>query len=212
MDTSFITVNYNSSIRVEAEGKVIYFDPYMIDGEPKDADYIFLTHDHYDHFSVKDISKIIKADTVLVYPKRMGLVMKVVSTSGEKVPVLPENNYNAAGLNFDTVPSYNIIKPFHLKFMKNCGYIINVNGLKIYVSGDMDVTKEALAVKCDIALIPIGGFYTMNPKSAARLINNMKPKAAIPTHYGKVAGKPSYGEDFKRLVDEAIQVDLKLTK
>ena len=74
----------------------------------------------------------------------------------------------------------------------------------------MDVTKEALAVKCDIAIIPVGGFYTMNYEKAAGYINTIKPAAAIPTHYGRVAGKPSNGKDFAGLVNKDIQVDIKL--
>ncbi len=105
---------------------------------------------------------------------------------------------------------YNKLKPFHPKKAGWCGYIINVSGNRIYIAGDIDDIDEAFAVSCDIAMVPIGGFYTMNYKEAAGLINKIKPKVAIPTHYGKVVGKVSYGEDFKKLVDDGIQVSLKL--
>ena len=211
MDTSFIRVNFNSSIRIEAEDKVIYVDPYKIEGNPSDADYIFLTHDHYDHFSPNDIKRIVKRDTVLIFPKRMELVMKQVASSNTKIPVLPAKIYDAGELGFETVASYNKWKPFHLKIARNCGYIIKVNQTRIYIPGDMDVVKEAKAVKCDIAMLPVGGFYTMNYKEAAELVNIIKPKVAIPTHYGKVAGKDTDGLDFAKLVDNSVQVDIKLS-
>ena len=210
MDTSFITVNCNSSVRIEAEGKVIYVDPYKIEGNPLDADYIFLTHNHYDHFSPEDIKKIQKPQTVYVFPERMIRFMRKLAASGKTFPVIPGNVYNAERLSFETVASYNIFKTFHQRYQGNCGYILYVNGQRVYIAGDMDLIKEARAVKCDIALVPVGGFYTMNYKAAAKLINEIKPKVAIPTHYGKVAGTPMSGEKFAALVDKSIQVDIKL--
>ena len=55
MDTGFITVSSNNSVRIDTGDKIIYIDPYELDGSSEDADYIFLTHDHYDHFSLADI-------------------------------------------------------------------------------------------------------------------------------------------------------------
>ena len=86
-----------------------------------------------------------------------------------------------------------------------------MSGTRIYIAGDIDAIDEAKAVKCDIAMIPIGGFYTMNYKEGADLINTMKPKTAIPTHYGTAVGSPSDGENFAKLVDKDIQVELKLS-
>ena len=82
--------------------------------------------------------------------------------------------------------------------------------MRVYIAGDTDATKEAEAVDCDIAMIPIGGTYTMDPKKAARLINAMKPAIAIPTHYGSVAGKPEDGEAFAKLVEAPVEVELKI--
>ena len=90
------------------------------------------------------------------------------------------------------------------------GYIITVDGKRIYVSGDIDAIKEARAVRCDIAMIPIGGFYTMNAKQAAKLINEIRPEIAIPTHYGSVIGKPEDAEEFKSLVKEPVRVEIKM--
>jgi L-ascorbate metabolism protein UlaG (beta-lactamase superfamily) len=98
------------------------------------------------------------------------------------------------------------MKPFHPKKAGWLGYIIEIEGKRVYVSGDTDKTAEAESVKCDIAFVPIGGFYTMNVKEAAELINIIKPELAIPTHYGSAVGKPSFGKDFSKLVEDGIQV------
>ncbi len=210
MDVSFITVNSNNSVRIELDGKIIYVDPYEIEGSPQDADYIFVTHDHYDHFSLDDINKILKRETAFIVPMPMDKKVRKNTAAGINYPVVPGKSYEVNGLSFETVAMYNKLKPFHPKKAGWCGYIINVSGNRIYIAGDIDDIDEAFAVSCDIAMVPIGGFYTMNYKEAAGLINKIKPKVAIPTHYGKVVGKVSYGEDFKKLVDDGIQVSLKL--
>ena len=210
MDVSFITVNSNNSVRIELDGKIIYVDPYEIEGSPQDADYIFVTHDHYDHFSLDDVNKILKRETAFIVPMPMDKKVRKNTAAGINYPVEPGKSYEVNGLSFEAVAMYNKLKPFHPKKAGWCGYIINVSGNRIYIAGDIDDIDEAFAVSCDIAMVPIGGFYTMNYKEAAGLINKIKPKVAIPTHYGKVVGKVSYGEDFKKLVDDGIQVSLKL--
>ena len=209
MDISSITVNTHSSIRIDI-GKIIYFDPFEIDGSVGDADYIFITHDHYDHYSPEDVKKILKSDTVLVVPQPMRKKVDKNTPVENIIEVIQGQTYETADFTFETVPAYNVLKPFHSKNAGWVGYVLNIDGKRIYVAGDMDATKEAEQVKCDIALIPIGGFYTMNPKDVAGLINKIKPEYAIPTHYGKLVGKPEDGETFKKLVDDDIKVEIKL--
>ena len=95
-----ISINKHSSIRVESD-KVIYFDPYLIDDESHDADIIFITHEHYDHFSVEDIKKVEKDDTVYVIPECMYNLL-----GGENVVVLrPNENTEVEGYEVVTIPS-----------------------------------------------------------------------------------------------------------
>ena len=209
MDVTNITVNAHSSIRIDS-GKIIYFDPFEIDGNVGDADYIFITHDHYDHYSPEDVKKVLKSDTVLVVPQPMRKKVDKNTPVENIIEVSQGQTYETADFTFETVPAYNVLKPFHSKNAGWVGYILTIDGKRVYVAGDMDVTKEAEQVKCDIALIPIGGFYTMNPKDAAGLINTIKPEYAIPTHYGKLVGKPEDGETFRNLVNDDIKVELKL--
>ncbi|MBO6165372.1 MAG: MBL fold metallo-hydrolase [Eubacterium sp.] len=209
-DVAKIIMNEQNSIRIDAEKK-IYIDPYHIEDEPHDADYIFLTHAHYDHFSKESIVKIVKSDTQFVFPKNMGLQFKTTIGKDYKfMKVVPDESYETDDFAFETVKAYNPMKPFHPKMLKNVGYILKLEDTRIYIAGDTDLTQDAKNVKCDIALIPIGGFYTMDYKEAAELINVIKPAYAIPTHYGTAVGKKSDGDDFKKLVGAPTQVVLKL--
>ena len=85
------------------------------------------------------------------------------------------------------------------------GYLLDLDGQRVFIAGDTDKTKENSVVQCDIALVPVGGKFTMDPKEAADLINTIRPKAAIPTHYGTIVGKKSDGDLFASLVDPAIE-------
>ena len=203
-----ISVNAQNSICIDA-GKKIYFDPFEIDAKKADADYIFLTHDHFDHFSPDDMKKLVKDGTVIVCPQ--GMEGKVRSTFAEEVmTVLPGMSYTTADFSFETVPAYNVLKPFHTKKSGWVGYIVEIDGKRIYVAGDTDATREAEQVKCDIALVPIGGFYTMDYKDAAKLVNKIRPEVVIPTHYGGIVGAAEDGEKLKGRVDDGIEVVLKL--
>ncbi len=209
MDLSNITVNTQNSILIDF-GKKIYIDPLDIADATHDADYIFITHDHYDHYSMPDIHKILDSKTVFIIPAPLEMSLRKSTPVGTQICVVPGQQYETPDFTFETVPAYNLTKSFHPKKAGWCGYIITIDGVRIYIAGDTDATKEAKEVKCDIALIPIGGTFTMNYKEAAELINKMKPKYAIPTHYGSFVGDQSDGEAFSKLVDKDIKVELKL--
>ena len=200
-----IKVNTQSSIRIQGE-KVVYFDPFKIDGEPHDADLIFITHDHFDHFSPEDIKNVMKADTVFVVPERMNESIKEAAEENSVVCVTPGNEYQVCGLKFKTVPAYNRTKPFHLKSNEWCGYVVEIDGLRYYVAGDTDSLEENRQISCDVALVPVGGTYTMDAQQAAELINKIRPRVAVPTHYGSIVGSAADGESFRKRVDGEIEV------
>lgn len=191
---------FHSSIRIEGE-KIIYFDPYKIDTEYHDADIIFITHSHFDHYSPEDIDKVIKEGTIIVVPQSMATDVEYDNV----FTVDPENEYKIGDISFQTISAYNVNKKFHPK--ENCwvGYVVNFEEKSYYVAGDTDITEEAKNVKCDIALIPCGGTYTMDYKEAAELANVISPKIAVPTHYGSVAGSPEDGKRFVELLNDGIQ-------
>ncbi len=200
-----VEVLCHSSIRFH-KGRIIYFDPFKIDKNYHDADIIFITHDHYDHYSIEDINKVIKEDSVLVIPKN--LLSRVVEDgfSKEKIMIVEINqNYDIAGLTFRTIPSYNKNKPFHPKENHWVGYLIELEGITYYIAGDTDAIEENRKLKCDVAFVPVGGVYTMDYQEAAELVNEIKPKIAVPTHYGSIVGHKEDGMSFSKLVDPNIK-------
>ena len=201
-----IDVFKQNSIRIKSDVGTIYIDPFKIDDETHDADFILITHDHYDHFSSEDIDKIKKDTTVLVVPEKMEA--KAVKESGIKEieTVKPGTYHEIGNLELETIPMYNILKPFHPKAAGWVGYILKINGKRIYIAGDTDATQEAKEVICDIALVPIGGTYTMDAKKAAELVNEINPEVAIPTHYGSIVGKLSDAKVFAANVKDSIKV------
>lgn len=201
-----IDVFKQNSIRIKSDVGTIYIDPFKIDDETHDADFILITHDHYDHFSSEDIAKVKKDTTVLVVPEKMEA--KAVKESGIKEieTVKPGTYHEIGNLELETIPMYNILKPFHPKAAGWVGYILKINGKRIYIAGDTDATKEAKEVICDIALVPIGGTYTMDAKKAAELVNEINPEVAIPTHYGSIVGKLSDAKVFAANVKDTIKV------
>jgi len=201
-----IDVFKQNSIRIKSDVGTIYIDPFKIDDETHDADFILITHDHYDHFSSEDIAKVKKDTTVLVVPEKMEAKAVIESGIKEIETVKPGTYHEIGNLELETIPMYNILKPFHPKAAGWVGYILKINGKRIYIAGDTDATKEAKEVICDIALVPIGGTYTMDAKKAAELVNEINPEVAIPTHYGSIVGKLSDAKVFAANVKDSIKV------
>ena len=200
-----IEVLYHSSIRIKKE-KTIYIDPFKIDRNYNDADIIFITHDHYDHYSEEDIDKVINENTVIVIPEE--LLTKVLKKGINKnaiITVEPNQKYMVQGIKFETVPAYNTNKIFHPKENGWVGYVIEINGIKYYIAGDTDITEENKKVKCDVAFVPVGGTYTMDFKEAAQLVNEIQPKVAVPIHYGSVVGTKQDAEEFIKLLHTNIK-------
>ena len=187
-----ITVNAQSSIRILDSNRVIYADPFKIRKDTHDADFILLTHDHFDHFSPEDILKVAKIDTILVVPgTMMGKARTVASSVGDIRMVKPGESGDIDGLEYETIPAYNVGKSFHKKSAGWVSYILTLGGKRIYIAGDTDKNPDNEKVKCDIAMVPIGGTFTMDASEAAELINVIQPEVAIPIHYGDGAGSKS---------------------
>lgn len=203
-----IEVLCHSCIKFNKE-EVIYFDPFKIEKNYNDADLIFITHDHYDHYSEEDIDKVIKERTIIVAPEDM--LTKLLKKGFERENILlvePNEKYRVRGIEFKTIPAYNVNKQFHPKANEWVGYLIELDGVIYYIAGDTDITEENKKVKCDVAFVPVGGTFTMDYKEAAELINEIKPKIAVPTHYGSIVGEKSDGVSFSKLVSPEIKVEI----
>ena len=199
-----ISIIHHSSIKFSDNIK-IYFDPYEINENNNDADIIFITHNHYDHYSENDIKKIYNANTKFIIPKDLEKELLNLGIKKENiVTVAPNNNYNVLDISFKTIPAYNINKPFHPKENNWVGYLINYNNFTYYIAGDTDITEDNKLIKCDVAFLPIGGKYTMNYKEAAELTNIIKPKIVVPIHYGLIIGTTEDAIEFAKLINKDI--------
>ncbi|MDD5086857.1 MAG: MBL fold metallo-hydrolase [Candidatus Nanoarchaeia archaeon] len=186
-------------------GKIIYIDPYNIPPEEK-ADIILITHGHYDHCSVDDIKNLIKEDTFVLATTDCS--SKLSNLQGIKVqPVKPGKKFEVMGLKIETVPAYNINKNFHEKINEWVGYIIEIDGKRIYHAGDTDFIPEMKEIKnIDVALLPVGGTYTMDAKEAANAANTIWPKVAVPMHYASIIGSEQDAKKFKELCDCEVEI------
>ncbi len=209
--TDWIRLFTQNSIRIESDAGVIYVDPFNMREEPHDADFILLTHNHYDHFSPEDILKVCKESSVMIVPKNMENEAGELTDSVDMIyTVEPDMKKIVNGLELETIPAYNNSKSFHPKNAGWVGYILTIDGNRVYIAGDTDMTEDNRKVKCDVAMIPIGGTYTMDAVQAAQLINEIKPRIAIPTHYGDVVGSPKDADTFKGRVNNDIEVKIKM--
>ena len=205
-----ITVNAHSSIRIGGK-TIVYIDPFRLTEAAHDADLILFTHPHYDHFSPEDFRKAAKPDTVYVCP---GSMKKEALAAGIEpnhlATVEAEETLCLRGIEIEGVPAYNTNKPNHPKENGWLGYVLEIGPQQIYVAGDTDRIPEGEAVQCDIALVPIGGTYTMNASEAAAFVNAMRPHSVIPTHYASIVGSLDDAREFVKHLDRGIEVCLKI--
>ncbi len=177
-----------------AASKTIYIDPYELSGKPEAADVICITHDHYDHCSLGDVAKIQGEDTVIVAAencreKLEGDVRWV--KAGDKVTI--------DDLTIEAIPAYNVNKRFHPREAGGVGFILTIEGTTIYHAGDTDPIPEMEGLEVDIAMIPVSGVYVATAEEAVEAANMIRPKIAIPMHYGGIVGSRADAERFKEL-------------
>ncbi len=192
----------HASFLIEDE-KMIYIDPFGIPDElaktlPK-ADIILITHDHTDHFSPEDMKKIIKASTSVVSIK--AVVDELPEEAKISHVVAPGDTLTVQGIAIETVPAYNIEKEFHPRDKGYVGFLVHLDGRTIYHAGDTDLIPEMKSLKVDIALLPAGGKFTMDETEAAEAADLIKPKIAIPMHWGSIVGTRENAARFVELCE-----------
>ncbi len=188
------------------DGKVnLYFDPFkLLNANPK-ADYIFVSHEHFDHFSMDDIHKIIKDSTVLFMNEMTH--KELDSLLDNKVVIIaPGNSMDFKDFHIEGVPAYNINKfkepgkVYHPKEDNKLGFIVTFNGIKIYHMGDTDNIPEIdnlTSKNIDLLFIPVSGTYVMTPLEAIGAAEKIGASISIPMHYGTIVGDKTQAEYFK---------------
>jgi len=172
----------HASFRIDGEKAVVYIDPWKLK-KSVPADLVLITHSHYDHLSEDDVRKIRKPTTIIVGPAdcrgRFGDAFKEISAGG---------SLTLGDVVVEAVPAYNTDKDFHPKRSNWIGYIVTVDGVRIYHAGDTDVIPEMSGIKTDVVLLPVGGTYTMTVPQAVQAASKINPKVAVPMHCGDIVG------------------------
>lgn len=216
-----IRVFTQSAIRIQnKDGVVIYLDPFSLtDAEAAhDADYVFITHAHYDHFSPEDIVRVAGDHTELVAPASMGAeVARVADEIGATAVHLLQagGRLELSGVAVEAAPAYNA-EPERLGMHPQAngwlGYVLTVDGVRYYAAGDTDQNPDNEQVTCDVALVPIGGTYTCDPHQAAAFVNALHPKTVVPIHYGSTVGAWENFDEFAAEVAAGIEVVRKVER
>lgn len=199
MELNGINIHWlgHAGFLLQAGKKNIYIDPYKISNTSPNADMIFVTHEHYDHLSVEDIDQIVTDDTIVVCP--VSCWEKLEYLNSEPIGMKRGQTKEFGEIEVQAIASYNNNKPYHPKDTDWLGFIIDVDGTKIYHTGDADHIPEMKGLQADIILIPVSGTYVMNAKEASEAIKDMDIKHAIPMHYGTIVGDETDAQEFKKL-------------
>lgn len=210
METKQIISNIHwlghDSFRIEGDGLVIYIDPWQLESNSK-ADIILVTHEHHDHFSPKDIATIQKKDSILV--SISAIIGKI---PGQTQVVEPGDQISSKGVSISTVPAYNVNKfrspgiPFHPRESGHVGFIITLEGRRIYHAGDTDFIPEMESIDTDIALLPVSGIYVMSADEALEALKAITPQIAIPMHIGKGIGSLADAQYFKENTSVPVEI------
>ena len=182
----------HSSFRIDAE-KTIYLDPWKLKSGASKADIILITHDHYDHCSPSDVAAIQKEASEIVCGKE-----SLEKFSGSLHSAKPGASFKFGEIKIEAVRAYNVDKKFHPRKNDWVGYIITIGGVRIYHAGDTDFIPEMKDIKCDIALLPVSGTYVMTAEEAVKAVALLKPKFAVPIHWGEIVGSLKDAEYFKK--------------
>jgi L-ascorbate metabolism protein UlaG (beta-lactamase superfamily) len=197
------------------EGIVIYIDPFRIPpniggSDEEKADFIFLTHSHYDHCSIDDIRMITKNGTKIICTPDCQSKFRHI-TDNLKIHVAEPDSraeFVEGKIRYWCVRAYNLNKNYHPREEDFVGYIIQIGDdpvkVLIYHAGDSDLIPEMKHLKeIDLALLPIGGNFTMNAGEAAKAASVIQPKMAIPMHYGSLVGSKEDADIFMKLCSQA---------
>ncbi len=189
----------HASFKLVRGGVTIYFDPWQLTAESHDADIILISHPHFDHLDPSSVAKVAKASTVIVTVEGCVAKLKQAGVPGTIQVVKPGDQLDLKGVKIEAVPAYNKNKTFHLRENQWVGFIVEVEGNRIYHAGDTDFVPEMKGLKVDAALLPVSGTYTMTAEEAAEAVKTINPKVAVPMHYGAVVGTIADAKRFQTL-------------
>jgi L-ascorbate metabolism protein UlaG (beta-lactamase superfamily) len=193
----------HDTFRIDGSSTV-YVDPWKLPAGAPPADVILVTHDHFDHFSIGDIRAIARPGTIVVGPP--SVTAALVQVEGiAPVTIEAGLTVSAGSASVTAVPAYNTDKfrtpgePFHPREAGGVGYVVELDGRRIYHAGDTDAVPEMRDVHCDVALMPVGGTFTMTAEEAAAACDLIDAAVAVPMHYGDIVGSRADAKRFAEM-------------
>ncbi|MEM5786281.1 MAG: MBL fold metallo-hydrolase [Syntrophobacteraceae bacterium] len=189
----------HDAIRIDGS-TVVLFDPYQISAS-KPADLILISHDHFDHNSPDDVAKVRKDDTLIITDKD-----SAPKLSGKVKIVAPGDTLTEKNVRIEVHPAYNTDKEFHPRDAGMLSFIVTLDGVRYYHAGDTDFIPEMENLDVDIAFLPVSGTYVMTAEQAVEAAKAIKPKIAIPMHYGAIVGSEDDAEKFRKALEGQIEV------
>ncbi len=195
-----VTWFQGSSIRIRRAGIEVHVDPLNV-SDDSEADYVLLTHPHYDNFSEDDIARVRDTETVIVAPATMKKQLAEVDHF-----MRPGDMLQLDGLDVLAVPAYNVDKKFHTPQDGWLGYVFSVGGTTFYHAGDTDFVPSMFGIRCDVAFLPCGGHYTMDVTEAARAGEACGAEVIVPIHWGEPHGTLEEVERLNELFSGEVQI------
>ncbi|MCX7823548.1 MAG: MBL fold metallo-hydrolase [Syntrophobacterales bacterium] len=179
----------------------VFFDPYELPGSAPKADIILISHEHFDHCSPQDVEKIKKPDTIIITDK-----MSAKKLSGDVRTVKPGDKLTVKGVTVEVYPAYNVNKQFHPASAGMLSFVVEMDGVRYYHAGDTDFIPEMKNLKVDVAFLPVSGTYVMTAEEAVEAARAIKPKIAVPMHYGAIVGSLRDAQNFAKALEGEVPV------